>query len=186
MKITVINNKVSERIPCPDGTSVAPGVTKVMAGRSLAEAQDMINGYLDTNEVIILTQLEGIDREVLVCDMKNPADPAGGVGTVAGCGFDLEDQAGAAANVAPQMYFGAFEDAACTIPATTATLDTAAAGTIDAGAGTNLLTVTPSAAGALSVTLTDTADEIVYMRAWPVDGSYLMDNSEIDQVEFTA
>lgn len=187
MKITVINNRAStgEKVPCVDGTSVAPGATHVMLGRSKEDVIYQMD-HADGNTVIVIAQLEGDDREPIVCDMKNPSDPAGGATTCAACGFDLEDTAGTAANVAPQMYLGAFDDAACTTPAANATLDTAAAGTIDAGAASNLLTVTPSATGEVSVTLTDAEDETVYLKAWPVGTDYIIDCSETDSVEFTA
>jgi hypothetical protein len=187
MEITVINNQAAgtARVPCVDSTTLGPGETHVMPGRSSAEVSLQM-AYANGNDVMVLAQIEGNDRAPLVCAMKKPADPAGGVGTLAACGFDLETEAAAAANVAPQMYLGVFEDAACTIPATTATLDTAATGTIDAGAGTSLLTVTPSAAGVVSVTLTDTADEVVYLKGWPVGTDYIVDSSDVHAPEFTA
>jgi len=187
MQITVINNRPTGglKVPCVDSTSCAPGETHVMANRDVNEVS-MQMAYAEENVVLVLCQIEGNDRAPIVCEMKHPADPAGGTGTLAACGFDLETEAAVAANVAPSMYFGAFDDEECTIPAVTATLDTAATGAIDAGAGTNLLTVTPDAAGELSVTLTDSADEIVYMKGWPVGTDYIVDSSQIDEVEFTA
>jgi hypothetical protein len=139
----------------------------------------------DGNNVIVLCQIEGNDRAPIVCDMKNPADPVADTFTCAGCGFDLETEAGAAANVDPQMYMGAFDDEACTIPSVDGTLDTAAAGTIDDGEGTNLLKVTPSATGEFSVTLTVTGAGTIYMKAWPVGTDYIVDSSETDEVTFT-
>ncbi len=187
MKITVINNRNSggQPVPCVDSTSCAAGTTHEMPNRSAEEVQLMM-GHASGNDVIVLSELEAIDREPVVCVMKTPVAPGSGVGTNAANGFDLETQAGGAGNVAPQMYFGVFDDAACTTPAVNATLDTAATGTIDAGAASNLLTVTPSAAGVLSVTLTDAEDEEVYLKAWPVGTSYTVDCSDSHAVEFIA
>ena len=163
---------------------LAPGEQKEMSGRSADEAIASI--ALQAADVAVLVELEGSDRAAIVCDMKDPGDVSGGGTTLAACGFDLETQAGAAANVAPQMYLGVFDDATCQTPAENATLDTAATGTIDAGAGTNLLTVTPAATGEVSVTLTDAEDETVYLKAWAVGTDYIVDSSDIDDVTFSA
>lgn len=186
MKITVINNRPSGgvAVPCVDSTQCKPGETHVMAGRDLNEIPGQMT-FADGNDVLVFCELEGKDRSPLICDMKNPVDPAGGAVTCAACGFDLEDQGGAAANADPQMYLGAFDDAACTIPSVDGTLDTAATGTIDEGAGTNLLKVTSDAAGEVSVTLTVTAPATVYLKGWPVGSEYTVDSSETDEIIFT-
>ena len=186
MKITVVNKRAStgDAVYCVDGTSVAPGASHEMTGRSAAELIYQ-QGSAD-DDVAVLGELEGSDRAPIVCNMKAIADPAGGATTSAGEGFDLETEAGAAANVAPQMYMGAFDDADCTIPAENATLDTASTGTIDSGGGTNLLKVTPDATGEFACTLTDAEDETVYMRAWPVGTDYVVDSSDTTSAEFTA
>jgi len=186
MQITVINNRPStgDKIWLPNGTSVAPGATAVLTGRSRDEAI-MLLAYNTPPTVKVLLALDANDRSPLICDMKNPADPAGGANTLAGVGFDLETESGAAANVAPQMWMGVFDDAACTIPAVHGTLNTASAGTINSGAGTNLLKVTPSATGEFACTLTDTTDEKVYLKAWQVGTSYIIDAGDTDDVTFT-
>lgn len=185
MKITVINKRpvTGLGVYCVDGTTVIPGAQKEMTGRSKADVIFQLASQDD--DVTVNAEIEGSDRAPIICDMKNPADPGSGVGTAAACGFDLETEAAAAANVAPQMYMGAFDDAACQIPSTTGTLDTAATGTIDSGAGTNLLKVTPDAAGEVSVTLTNSADTTIYMKAWPVGTDYVIDSKETDEVTFT-
>jgi len=187
MKITVINNRASggAAVPCVDGTEVAAGSTHEMLGRDKVEVTYQM-AHADGNDVIVLAEIEGGDRAPIVCQMKTPVDPAGGATTCAACGFDLLTEAGAAANVAPNMYLGVFDDAACTTPAVNATLDTAATGTIVSGAGTNLLVVTPDATGEVSVTTTDAEDEVLYLKAWPVGTSYIIDCSSIDSIEFTA
>jgi len=186
MQITVINNRAAggDAVPCVDSTSCEAGETHVMPGRTAREVALQMY-HADGNDVIVLTQIEGEDRAPIVCDMKNPADPAGGTFVVAACGFDLETEAGAAANVDPQMYMGVFDDEDCTIPSVDGTLDTAAVGTIDDGAGTNLIKATPSAAGELSVSLTVTGAQDAWMKAWPVGTDYIIDSSETDKVTFT-
>lgn len=183
MKIIVINNTTATKIPCVDGHTCVPGETYEMTGRSKDEVVYMMQN-VDENDVIIKSEIEGDDRAPIISKIKTPADPGSGVGTQAANGFDLETEAGAAANVAPQMYLGVFDDEELTTPAANATLDTAAAGTIDAGAGTNLLTVTPSAAGEVSVTLTDAEDETVYTTAWPVGTSYIIECTEYHTTPF--
>lgn len=186
MKITVINKRPStgENVYCVDGTQVEPGSQHEMLGRTKEDVLFMIG--VQDDYVTILSEIEGNDRAPLICDMKDPGDPASGVATMAGVGFDLETEAAAAANVAPQMYIGVFDDADCQTPAENADLDTATTGTIDSGAGTNLLKVTPSAAGVFACSVNDAEDEIVYIKAWPVDIEYIIDSSDVDSVEFTA
>jgi len=186
MKITVINNNPSGSfpIPCVDGSSCAAGATKVMTGRSKEDVIYMMSKS-DGNLVIIRVDIEASDRAPIVCDMKNPADPAADVLELAGCGFDLETESGTAANVAPQMYLGAFDDAACTVPSVDGKLGTATTGTIDSGSGTNLVKVTPSAAGIVALKLTVTGAGVIYLKAWPVGTSYIVDSSDTDTVTFT-
>jgi hypothetical protein len=168
---------------CVDGTTVAPGEQHEMLGRSRTELIFQMNSQDD--DVTVLGALEGDDRSPLINTMKAPADPAGGVVVLAGEGFDLLDEAGAAANKDPQMYLGVFDDADCQTPSVDGTLDTAAVGTIDDGAGTNLLKVTPSAAGVVSVTLTATADGEFWLKAWPVGTEYVIDASDTHKTTFT-
>lgn len=187
MKITVVNKRAStgSAVYCIDGTSVSPGAQHEMTGRGKDEVVFEITNLSD-DDVAVLAEIEGADRAPIVCDMKAIADPAADATTSAGEGFDLLTEAGAAANVAPQMYMGAFDDATCQTPAANATLNTASAGTIDSGGGTNLLKVTPSATGEFACTLTDAEDEVVYMKAWPVGTDYIVDSSDITTAEFTA
>lgn len=186
MKITVVNNRATggNPVPCVDSTSVTPGGEHVMLGRTREELVLQM-AQADGNEVIVRGEIEGNDRSPLICVMKNPGDPAGGVDTMAGVGFDLEDEAGAAAGVDPDMYMGVYSDSDCTTPSTTATLDTATIGTIDEGAGTNLIKVTPSSAGVFVCSVDDTADETVYLKAFPADTSYTIDTASTDDVTYT-
>lgn len=188
MQITVINNNPassdgSNTVPLPDSTSVKPGEQKTMAGRTQAEAQLLISGY-QSDTVIIRTALEAIDRAPIVATMKADATPGGGVGTAAAIGANLESQDGTSENVQAQMYLGCFDDVACSVPAINATLDTAAAGTIDSGGGTNLLKMTPSVTGETSVTMTNAEDEVVYVKQWPVGADYTVDSSGVQSATF--
>jgi len=186
MKITVINNGTTE-IPLPSYTNAPAGATTVITERTVAELKGLVANYANGNTVIITGEIEALDIPPIRCNMKTPADATGGATTIAACGFDLEDEFGNAMPVESEMYLGAFDDAACTTPAVNATLDTAAQGTIDAGAGTNLLEVTASATGEVSVTMTDTEDEVVYLKAWPKTSvARPIDCSGYDTVEFTA
>lgn len=182
MQITVINNS-SNPVACPDYVNCAAGATRVMTGRTIAEYGTMMAS--SSALVIVIGTLEDADLPPLVCDQKDPGDPPGGQDYQTGLGFDLENPDTTAANADPQMYFGVFDDAACTTPAANATLGTATAGTIDAGDGTNLLTVTPTAAGEFACRVDDTTDETVYFRAWPVSSNRPIDCSEIVDIEFT-
>ena len=187
MQITVINNRPAGGaiVPLPDSTSVGPGESKVMTGRTQAEAQLLITNY-QSEDVIIRTALEAIDRAPIVATMKANVTGSGGATTAVGVGAQLASQDGTSESIQPQMFLGCFDDAACTVPAVNATLDTAAAGTIDEGAGTNLLKITPSATGETSVTITDAEDEVVYIKQWPVDADYTVDSSGTQTATFSA
>jgi hypothetical protein len=187
MKITVINNRPSsgDAVYCVDGVQVAPGSQHEMTGYPASDLLFEIENLQD-DDVMVVGEIEGSDRAPLVCDMKDPGDPAGGAAEQTAEGFDLETEAGAAANVAPQMYMGVFDDATCQVPAVNATLDTATTGTINSGAGTNLIKCTPDATGEFACSVLDAEDEKVYMRAWPVGIDYVIDSSEVADVEFTA
>lgn len=185
MEITVINRRPTggNNVYCVDQTQVAPGSQHTMTGR--AKDDVIFQKAVQDDQVTVLAKIEGSDRAPIICDMKNPADPAGGVNTLAGVGFDLETEAGAAANVAPQMYMGVFDDAACQIPAVHGNLSTPTTGTINSGSGTNLIKCTPSAAGVFACSVNDTTDEKVYLKAWIVGTDYVIDSSDTDDVTFT-
>jgi len=186
MKITVINKRptTGERVSCVDGTTVEPGSQHEMLGRSVTEAVFQLG--VQDDDVAVNVEIEGDDRAPVVCVMKSPADPAGGAATLAAVGFDILTEAGAAANVAPQMYMGVFDDEDCQTPAVTGQLSTAVTGTIDSGTGTNLVKCTPDAAGEFSCSVDDAEDETVYLKAWIVGTGYIVDSSSIHDVTFTA
>jgi hypothetical protein len=185
MQIKVINNS-SSAIVLPGDVTCAAGATRTVTGRTEAELSAFQQLHSD-GEVIIEGTLEDADKIPLVCDMKAPADPAGGVNTLAAVGFDLEDEQAAAFSAQPEMYLGVFDDVALTTPSVNGTLDTAAAGAIDAGAGTNLLEVTPSATGEMSVTLTQTDDIQCWVKAWPkTTVARIIDCSDVHAPTFTA
>jgi hypothetical protein len=186
MKITVINKRPStgDNVACVDGTSVAPGAQHEMPGRSAAELVYQMGAADD--DVAVIGEIDGTDRAPIINVMNVVADPAGGVDESTGEGFALKTEAGGDANVAPQMYMGVFDDADCQTPAANAVLDTATSGTIDSGAGTNLIKCTPTAAGAFACSVEDAEDEKVYMKAWPVGTDYIVDSSSTSDVTFTA
>lgn len=187
MKITVINQRPAGGMPvtCVDSTQCKPGETHVMLGRNEYDfATQMLQAL--NNEIIVRGQFEAADYPPVKCVMKKPADPAGGVDTVAGEGYDLKEIDGTTdANVAPQMYVGVYSDAACLTASTTGSLATPTKGTIDSGSGTSLIKCTPDATGEFACTLTNTADTTVYLKAWPVGGDYLIDSSDSHSNTFT-
>jgi hypothetical protein len=164
MQIKCVNNSTSP-IVMPGDVTVAAGATKTVTSRTRAEAEAFQQSKSSATVIVELT-LETAELEPLVCTMKTPSDPGSGVGTLAACGFDLEDLEGNAFADQSPMHIAVFDDAALTVPSVNGTLDTAANGTIDAGAGTNSLEVTPDAAGIFSVTLTQSDDIQCWVKAW--------------------
>jgi len=183
MKLTIVNNGTVPA-PAPGSATVAPGSSLTMTSRTLDEAQQMIENHV-SDLVKVFVELEDADYPPLKCVKKAPADPAANAVTLAACGFDIEDLYGSAYSTDVAMYLGAFDDAACTVPSTTATLGTAATGTIDEGEDTNAIKVTP-AGGVLSVTLTipAAADQVVYLKAWAATGRP-MDTSDVHTATFS-
>lgn len=185
MKITIINNS-SDPVTGVGYTTVAAGETKEYSNRTTLEF-DIFRGLLSTSDVLVLGEIEGADKSPIICDLKDPGDPAGGAAVQSGEGFDLLTEAGAAANVQPEMYMGLFDDEDCTVPAENATLTNAATGTFVSGVDTNLAVVQPAATGEFSCDIADTEDEKVYIRAWPkADAAFVVDCHEIGDVTFTA
>ncbi len=184
MQITIVNNS-SSPVPGPGSTTVAAGDSLTLAGRTQAEYAALMASYAADNVQVHAT-LEDADLPPLKATKKTPADPAADATTLAACGFDIEDLFGNAYSTTMKMYFACFDDAACTTPSTTATLDTAATGTIDSGAGTNTLAVTP-AGGVLSVTLTIpvAADQVVYLKAWVLESERAVDTSDVHTATFS-
>lgn len=183
MKLTIVNNSLVP-IAAAGHVTVPAGESIEQEGRTQAEYASLVSRYA-SDDVQIHAELEAADFQPVYCNMKTPADPAGGVDSLAAVGFDIETYDGNAAAITDQMYFAVFSDAACTTLSTTATLDTAATGTIDSGAGTACLLVTPDG-GELSVTVSDTEDEAVYLKAWAVGTGRAMDTSDVHTVTFTA
>jgi len=182
MQITIVNNS-DELVLAPDGHFVPAGGSATMVARSKQELVVLLSKV--GSDVIVTAELDGVDFDPVVCDVKDIADPVGGVNDSAGEGFDILDLEGAAANVAPSMYFGVFSDAACTQLSTTATVHTATTGTIVSGSGTSLAVVTPSAAGVFACTVTDTEDETVYVKAWQHGTKYVVDTSDTSSITFS-
>jgi len=183
MQITIVNNS-TQPVPGPGATTVPAGDTLTLANRTQAEYASLVTSFV-SDLVQVHATLEAADLPPINCVMKDPGDPAGGVDTIAGVGFDLKTQDGNDAGDDPQMYLGVFSDAECTTPSTTGTLDTATTGTIDEGAGTNVIKVTPDSTGEFACSLSDTADETVYLKAWAVGTGRAMDTSGVDDVTFT-
>jgi len=185
MQITIVNNS-TEPVAAPGSVTVDPGDSVTLANRTMDEYIGLIERYV-SDVVTVTATLEDVDYPPLACIMKTPADPVIDAVDVLACGFDMKDLYGTAYSTTAKMYLGIFDDATCETPSVDGTLDTAATGTIVAGAGTNVLEITP-AAGVVSVTasIPAPADQTVYLKAWAhTDNTRPMDTSGIDAVAFT-
>lgn len=185
MKITIVNNS-SSPVPAPGEVSVPAGGSLVLSDRTLEEYQSAVERFAADN-VEVCCELEVGDLPPLQCVMKNPADPAADATTLAGVGFDMLDLYGAAFSTTDKMYLGVFDDAACTIPSTTATLGTATTGTIESGENTNVVEVSPAGGVfACSVDIPSAAAQVVYLKAWAhADNARAMDTHGTDTVTFS-
>lgn len=185
MKITIINNG-STAVHGVGYVNVQPGETKVFENRTNLEL-DIARSQIASEEVLVIGEREGVDKSPIVCELKDPGNPGAGVADSANEGFDLLTEAGAAANVDPELYMALFDDEACTQLAATATLHTATTGSFVSGEHSNNAVVEPAATGEFDCTITNTGLGTVYIRVWPTqDAQYLVDCHELGDVTFTA
>jgi len=122
---------------------------------------------------------------VTVVSMLDAADVGGG-GTTQTVGFELRNLAGQKISAQMVLSFGAFAEADAVNPHATATLNTAAKGTILGGAASNVLTVKTDASGEFECTLTNSADDAVYLAAAQTFRSPLVHTTGYDSVTFSA
>ena len=96
--------------------------------------------------------------KIYTIDMVDAGNVGSGGTTRAGVGFQVKDFKGDDAEEAFVLGFGAYDDEELATAAANATLDTASAGTILSGGGSNTLEVVTDSSGAFACTLTDTSD----------------------------
>lgn len=125
------------------------------------------------------------DALEVVVDIDTTANVTGG-GTTAVVGFQVKTPQGFTLEEQCVVSFGTYDDANGVTAASHATLNTATAGTILSGAGTNVLQVLTDAHGKFTCTLTNTSDETVYQIATQVGRSPMMDTKDYDAVTFSA
>jgi hypothetical protein len=119
-------------------------------------------------------------------DVDDTADVTGG-GTTAVTGFQLKDQNGQLIKRAVKCGFGVFDDVNGVTPSVAATLDTATAGSIIAGAASNALTVLTDANGKFTCTLTNATDETnTLMGTQPTTGAPPLECEDREDVTFSA
>ena len=117
--------------------------------------------------------------------MDDAADVTGG-GTTQTVGFTVKNFVNKAIDFKTKLVFAVNDDIGLTQPSSDATLNTATAGTILDGAGTNTLIVETDAIGRFECTLTETNDKVVYLSCDTTHGSHDVARNEFDSVEFSA
>lgn len=125
-----------------------------------------------------------IDAAIVVA--IDDADDVAGGGTTQTVGLQLKDQDGNDLEEVHVLKFGVYDDADGITEGTSATLNTASAGSILAGAGGAVLTVKTSSTGKFTCTLTDASDEAVYLMASAAIRSPILDCRDSDSVTFSA
>ncbi len=134
----------------------------------------------------VVLDMEAAFQELYNVEMIDAPDVPGG-GTTSAMGFNITDWRGNPVTEALVVKLGAFDDADLQTAAVNATINTATAGSILSGAGTNALVVKTSATGQFRATLTDAADEVVYLSTGrDAYGDRLIDHRARDTVEFSA
>jgi len=134
----------------------------------------------------VVLDMEAAFQELFNVVMLDAADVGAG-GTTAPVGFDITDWKGSSIAEAIVLLFGVFDDSDLQGAASNATLDTATAGSILSGAGTAALVVKTDATGSFRCTLTNAADEEVFLGTGRDSyGDRLIDHRSRDSVEFSA
>jgi hypothetical protein len=165
MKATVINASQAPVYLSITAQQVNAGASKVLSGLRMDQVKQL--QALSSKDIQVQTELEMIDKEPIASTMNTPANPVGGVKLLAGSGLVLKDD-GVAIAYAEKIGLGVYDDAACTIPSTTATFDTATQGTIDKGTGTNRIEGTTDTSGRLTLRLNVGVARTVYTKAFPL------------------
>lgn len=137
--------------------------------------------------------IASVDSDIVDVDIVF-ADVGGG-GTTGPGTVQVNDRAGAAISRAVILRL-ALSDTQYAGPgdaATTATMGSATTGSILAGSGSNSLVILTSASGAFAATITDSADEVVWISCRSTDGGVasagqgcLVRDCIEDSIEFTA
>lgn len=168
MKITLVN-KGKTPVAVIGQIAVQPGGSHTMTGLSKVEAaQVMLAG---NKEFLVQTEPDPGDKVMYQAVMQTPADPGAGATVLAAIGFDVVDELAAPVLAAVKAGLAVYDDAACTIPSTTAYIDTPTAGTIEKGSGTNACEVTTEAVGGTfraSVHIPVAAAKVVYLKAFAI------------------
>lgn len=160
MKATVINNS-QNAVALPGAVVAQPGTAKTVTGLTLLQAAQLT--AQSSKLVQVQISLDPADKPAVIATMATPANPGSGVTVLAGEGFTLKDSSGTTVAIAEPVGLGVYDDAACTIPSADAYIDTATAGTITAGSGTNAIEAT-TAAGVLTVSVHKPAPGTVYVK----------------------
>jgi len=181
MKI-IVRNITTSPAACFD-LICAAGATLELTGRKPEEAIALLVSQGSTFD--ISSELESDDIPHYVCAMKNPGDATGGATTRAGVGLDATTLVGAALSADVNVTVAIFDDEDCTVPAVNAEITSAQTGTIVSGTDTNKAVVTTSS-GEISLTITDTEDETVYIKAWQGATTFLLSCGTPDSVTFSA
>lgn len=182
MKIIVSNRSANSVSSGYD--TVPPGTTKVYTGRSLAQTAAWLK--VASALVEVQTNPDVVDNPVWQTVMQTPANPGGGVRTLAGEGFTVQAN-GSAISSAEPVGLGVFDDAACTIPSATGTISTATDGTITSGSGTNAIQATVNPAnGKLTVSVNVTKAQSIWVKPLTnPNATHILDCSPVRQTTFT-
>jgi hypothetical protein len=183
MKVTVTNSSQVGADISSISLFLKPGTKKVAYGCSLAQAADAQRHA--SALVRVEVEQDPSDRPIAFTTMAATADPAALATTSAAQGFTLKDSASATISIAEPVGLAVYDDAACTILSTTATLNTASVGTITSGAGTNKVEMV-TAAGQVALTVTKTTVGAVYLKAYSLAGATrILDSSGTHKITFS-
>jgi len=181
MKLRVTNNGSDPHFIETRYFSIEAGATVVISN---AVANDII-ALKDEADVVLEIEYEAGDLKVYTVEWVATPDATGGA-TTSAIELRIVDQYGIPIDDAVELVLGAFDDAYCATVAANATLNTATKGTIQSGAASNALYIVTDADGHFACTLTDAADETVYLAGGSASGKGLIDCLDVGDVTYSA
>ena len=199
MLVTIINLRRSYvsieafDLSLPPSSTRSVRINRDLEDAEIEELQDLQTaGHIsysiaddpDTPDDFEDAQLSMLNSRTIMVSMLDAANVTGG-GTTQTVGFSLVNLSGKAVREQVLLQFAVFDDAALSVSAANATLNTASKGTIVSGGGGTALKIKTDANGEFECILTDFVDETVYLGCSTSFGGPSIDCRATDTVAFS-
>lgn len=186
MQIVITNNRTDPYHMEGRGLHFGVGASKTITDATEDDLKRLLDktGVADAGIAVAVTVQRGDGVGVILTQAAN-ANVTGG-GTTGPVSVTAKTAIGGFPCASYEFVYRVTQDAVGRTNAGTATIATATVGTLLAGSGTHTLVVRGSALGVFTATLTDAADEAVYLVGEKLATSGGNVSSDIDSVTFSA